>query len=165
MLFFVGPPEKMSFAETARALSDYRVYLNSVRTKLPARVFEFATADWHYNFEDHRCPHDSWVESLSIMERSSGARAERRWIDIEVKLLGAYHDGHIYLAYEGVQSYSLTTPSDFVMPPLGVGHGDWLIDEVRLADSGLVVHEVAFSRGSRWSIECKDLLYHWKPIS
>jgi hypothetical protein len=49
-------------------------------------------------------------------------------------------------------------------PPLNVGHGDWLTDEIRLSDRNLVLHEIEFSRGSRWLIEAEDIVYEWKPV-
>ncbi len=144
----------------------YRDYLESVKGRIPKAAFSFATADWHYNHEDHRCPHDSWLETLTIDEPASGKRSEIRDIKIHARLLGSHHDGHIELTYEKVKSYSLNTPFEFKMPPrVDVGHGDWLIDEIRLSDNGFVVHEIVFSRGSRWIIECEDILYEWKPIS
>lgn len=43
------------------------------------------------------------------------------------------------------------------------GHGDWLIDEIRLSDRGLVLHEILFSSGARWLIESEDIEYTWEP--
>jgi hypothetical protein len=28
-----------------------------------------------------------------------------------------------------------------------IGHGDWLTDEVRLSDTGMVIHEIEFEEG------------------
>jgi hypothetical protein len=39
------------------------------------------------------------------------------------------------------------------------GHGDWLYDEIRLSERGLVLHEVEFSSNGHWLIECKDIKY------
>ena len=65
----------------------------------------------------------------------------------------------------GVRSYSLETPPDFKQPPrFKVGHGDCLIDEVRLSECRLVLHEIEFSRGSRWVIECGDIDFQWRPF-
>jgi hypothetical protein len=50
------------------------------------------------------------------------------------------------------------------MPPLNVGHRDWLVDEIRLSDRGLVVHEILFSRGALWTIEAADLRYEWLSL-
>jgi hypothetical protein len=147
------------------ALNAYYSYLETVKTKLPSAAFDFAIAKWHYDHEDQRCPHDSWVESLNIQEVSSGNRKENRSIEMHLKLLGAFHDGHINLYYKQVKGYTLNTPTEVQMLPLNVGHGDWLNDEIRLSERGLVIHEIKFSRGSRWIIECEDIVYKWIPFS
>ena len=143
----------------------YQEYLESIRTELPQSAYQFATAEWHYNPQRHECPHDAWVESLTILEPFSGEHRQRRSLEIRLKLLGAYHDGHIYLEYKNIQSYELRTPAEFVSLPLGVGHGDWLVDEIRLSERNLVLHEIEFSRGSRWLIECKDITFQWDPLA
>jgi hypothetical protein len=62
--------------ELVKAFQDYRNFLLSVKERLPPSAYEFAAAPWHYDHENHRCPHDCWVESLLIREPSSGARHE-----------------------------------------------------------------------------------------
>jgi hypothetical protein len=145
------------------AFQKYRRYLESVRDRMPPNAFEFAFAPWHFDSDDHRCPHDTWVESLTIKENASGSRSQYRNIQIDLRLLGAFHDGHLELSYKEVKKYELITPSEFEMPPYNVGHGDWLADEVRLSDEGLVIHEIEFARGSRWLIECRDITFKWCP--
>ena len=142
----------------------YRNYLQSIEGKLPASAYEFAVAEWHYNPEAHACPHDAWVESLTVSEPCSGNRQEYRSLEISLRLLAAYHDGHIQITYKDVRSYSLNTPVNFQATLIGIGHGDWLTDEIRLSESGLVIHEIEFSRGSRWLIECGDIVYEWQTI-
>jgi hypothetical protein len=41
------------------------------------------------------------------MRRATGDRHQHRWIDIHVRLLGAYHDGHIELTYRNVPPIAL----------------------------------------------------------
>jgi hypothetical protein len=152
--------------ERERRFAAYRQYLQSIREQLPPAAFAFATADWHYNFADPRCPHDAWLETLTITEPATGARQERRRIDIHAHLLGAYHDGHIALAYRNVRSYTLAQPAPTAGPPFPeTGHGDWRDDEIRLSPRGLVLHEVVFSGGGQWLIECEDVLYEWRPFT
>lgn len=153
-----GEPEVFT-----RKWQAYARYLESVRESLPNSAFEFATAFWRHS-DDHRGLHDSWVESLVVTEPSSGDRHENRAIEIQVRLLGSYHDGYMTINYRGVQSYALETPLEFKLPPLHVGHGDWLSDEVTLSKQNFVLHEVELSRGSRWLIECKDIDWKWEPI-
>jgi WD40 repeat protein len=135
----------------------YRKYLQSLKERLPVTAFEFATAAWHYDHSDHRCPHDSWVESLTIAEPARGERFQDRSLRISTRLLGAFHDGHLLLSYADVQAYSLESPK------VRAGHGDWLVDEIRLSDNGFVLHEVLFSNDNRWLIEAKDISCEWRP--
>jgi hypothetical protein len=132
---------------------------------MPPRAFEFATAEWHYDPEDHRCPHDAWVKSLIVSERASGSRQERRSLEVELTLLGAYHDGVLTLTYCGVRQYSLFQPP--VNQQAEVAHGDWLVDEVEVADASrpeapLVVHHILFSGRGVWTIEAQDILCEWR---
>jgi len=142
------------------AFSDYRGYLLSVRNSLPSSAYEFASALWHYDHSDHRCPRDAWAESLLVREPSSESRREVREIEVAIRLFGAFQDGHLELSYAGVRSYS----SLGVTGKPKIGHGDWLVDEVRLSDNNLVLHEILFSSGSRWIIESRDIQFRWVRI-
>ncbi|MBK8465753.1 MAG: hypothetical protein IPL32_07975 [Chloracidobacterium sp.] len=148
-----------SYEEWQAGYSAYSAYLKSVKHRLPRCAYEFAAALWHYNFEDHRSPHDGWLEEIIIRESAFGERAENRSFEIVVRLFAAYHDGHIEFKYSDVQGYSLA--SDITN---GRGHGDWLYDEVRLSERGWVLHEIEWSRGGLWLIECIDVAYKWMPL-
>lgn len=141
-----------------RQYDQYYQYLESIKTALPPSAYDFAVASWHYDFRDHRSPHDAWLEQLRITEVPMSPLSEMRSIELTVQLLGAYHDGYIELLYTGVRSYSLIHTGG------SRKHGDWLIDEIRLSDQNLVLHEVVFHHGARWAIECEDLHYSWKPF-
>lgn len=160
----------MHVAQIQTLWARYDEYLASIKDRLPPSTYAFATAPWHYSTLDHRCPHDAWVESLTINEEKNDDNPIQRRMTINVRLLGAYHDGHIELAYRGVRSYALSKPA------LGpgswgsggwkyIGHHDWLVDEIRLSDNDLVVHEITFSSDARWLVECEDLTYEWRPFA
>jgi len=144
--------------QVEKALSEYAKYLLPVRHNLPLSAYEFASAPWHYDHTDHRCPHDSWLESVTISEPASGAHLEFRHIEISMRLFGAFHDGYLELSYPSVQSYSLSGASGISD---NAGHGDWLVDEIRLSDRNLVHHEILFGNGSRWLIESMDVKVSW----
>jgi hypothetical protein len=144
--------------ELNRRWNAYREYLHSIADRLPRSAREFAHAGWHYDHADSRSLHDSWVESLAISELSSGERREVRSVEIVVKLIGPYHDGLTTLRHKSVASYSLSHSS-----PVRAGHGDWLQDEVRISESGLVVHEIEFRNDGHWIIECGDIDWEWNP--
>src|SRR5690242_17658258 len=122
--------------QVTQAFRDDRACLESVRSFLAPSAYDFASAPWHCDHNDHKCPHDSRVESLVIREPSSGNRHEVREIEIAIRLLGAFHDGYLELPYRGVHSYSTSG----VTGKTKIGHGNWLIDEVRLSDNNLVLH-------------------------
>ncbi len=143
---------------------DYRAYLASIRAQLPPSVYDFAIADWHYDHDDPRCLHDAWVETLTVLEPSTGERKQYRQLRIRIRLLSAHHTGYIELKYDDVSGYSLRKPV-VAQPEHAVdGHGDLSVDEIRLSSRGHVIHEIEFMDGSRWSIECRDLHYTWQPI-
>jgi hypothetical protein len=148
-------------------LAAYREYLFAQRAVLPSAAFEFATALWHYDANDNRCPHDAWVESVAVLETGSGARSASRNLELRVRLLGAYQDGHIELRYPGLVSYSLSQPE--VDPNFGAhGHGDWLTDEIAVvrgrAEQTLIEHRVVWSEGGAWVIRAADVQYDWLPL-
>lgn len=141
----------VAFTESWRR---YREYLASVSDQLPDSAREFALADWHHDFTDHRAPHDAWVESILVFETASSERQENRQAHIKVRLLGAYHDGYIEIEYVNVQHYSINSNYP--------NHGDWGYDEIRLSDNGRVLHEIEIG-GATWIIECEDIRYVWLP--
>jgi hypothetical protein len=148
------------YKELADARRRYTDYLRSVRADMPPEVFEFATASWHYDPADHRSLHDSWVEAVAVRESLRGANDDAAILSIELRLLAPYHDGLTTLLYEDVSRYEMSlrmgsAPS----ADGGGGHGDWLVDEVRLVGDKRVLHEIEFSSGARWIIECGTLVH------
>jgi hypothetical protein len=143
----------------------YEEYLASVRRELPREVFELASSRWRFDFTDHRCLHDSWIESVSIDEGSQSDALDSRSVEITMRLLGAYHDGHTILHYSGVKSYQLAMNSanrrsGGELNNLAItGHGDWLMDEIRLGNGRDVIHEILLSTGVTWVIVCTTIHY------
>lgn len=139
----------------------YRQFLDANRQSLPAGVREFVFCDWFHDWDDPRCPHDAWLESLTIKELPADARHEERSVEVTARFLGAYHDGFFEMIYLGVTSYSLDGGSACAGGTLH-GHGDWLMDEIACEGNG-VSHEILFSSSSRWIIRCADMRYKWLP--
>lgn len=160
---------EQSFTEMRARFLAYQEELRRQEQRMPRRAYEFATAEWHYDHNDPRCPHDAWVDSLVVCEPASGEQRAVRALEIRVELLGAYHDGRIRLTYSDVRQYSLFQPHQDVRgPALSRGHGDWLVDEVSVSSHSrpehlLVVHEVVFANGGTWTIESTDIAYEWLP--
>lgn len=143
---------------------NYQTRLQKIKKSMPPSVQEFALADWHYNSSDHRCPHDAWLEHIIIREPASGDRLQIRGLEIEIRLLGAYHDGHLEFLYKEVESYCLDRaqrPGRWAEKPKG--HGDWMIDELDLSEQGYILHEIEWLDNARWFIECRDFEFKWIP--
>lgn len=118
---------------------------------------ECSSLDWYKYPPDHRCPHDAWVESITISEPSSGERHQKRGLEISIRLLAAYHDGTIEFTYTGVQNYSMQAMRDVA------GHGDWLEDDVNVKRHDTLLHKVKLTNGS-FEIEAEDIGYKWTPL-
>ena len=150
--------EDLSVEESRRRFKAYQQYLESIRPALPVSAHEFASASWHYDPRDPKCPHDAWVESINIIEPAKGERHEIRGIEIHMRLLGAYHDGHIEIRYLNVSRYATDVAQSSIC-----GHGDWLVDEIGLTPAGAVMHTIDFVNGTV-HIECGDICYQWIPL-
>ena len=144
------------------AFGRYRDYLSAHAPGFPSGALALATSDWYFDPSDHRCPHDGWLEGITISEPAIGERGEERSTAIRVRLLGAYHDGFIELFYPSVLRYSLIASSSLR------GIGDWRYDEFRVAPAGHLIHEIEWAgfpreEGSRWVIEASDVGFQWIP--
>jgi hypothetical protein len=115
-----------------------------------------APPGFRVEFEDHRSPHDAWLESLSIAE-VPGDENFKRITNIRVLLLGAYHDCYIEIFYPHVFRYDLQSPSSVR------GLGDWRYDEFTLSPNDHVIHGFTYDEGSRWIIEASDIQVQWIP--
>lgn len=148
------------------AFDRYRAYLASVHNQLPLDVLRLATSDWYFDPGDHRCPHDAWLERVVVSELGSGARGEVRTVEIAIRLLGAYHDGHIELRYPGVVRYRIELAPG--QAAAGCGHRDWRHDEFRIGAAGGVIHEIEWwgrEAAGTWLIEAANVEYRWCPLA
>jgi hypothetical protein len=148
-----GTPE-----ELAANVRQYREYLRRNRQRFPPMAHRLASSAWYLDPTDHRCPHDGWLEHLVITEPSSGERNQHRSVAIRIRLLDAYHRGHIELHYPVVFRYQLTSGGT------GAGHGDWLYDELRISEQNHLLHEIEWWHAGqleRWLIEASDVIYSW----
>ena len=122
---------------------------------------QFATEPWYRNPSDHRCPHDSWLDAVEIRELADGERHERRRSAISIRLISAYHDGHIVFRYSGVTRFAIDCDAS------AGGVGDWIRDEFSTSDAGLLEHSISWCRGTNseaeWLIEADEVAYEWIP--
>jgi len=134
----------------------YFQYVETNRARFPSSAYELAAARWRHDFNDHRALRDSWVESVKVCNESLlGGEDGNNFL--ELVTLGAYHDGRIRIRYKGIQSVSFGI-SD------ALGGPEIYRDEIRLSESGLVLHEIEFLGRENWLIECEDMEQHWEPI-
>src|SRR5215470_10722994 len=54
--------------EVVGAYRRYQEYLRQHEQEFPPSAFALATAEWYQNPNEHRCPHDGWLENLIISE-------------------------------------------------------------------------------------------------
>jgi hypothetical protein len=160
-------PDAESHIYEKRRTEQWRAYeqrLQKIKERMPSSVQAYALAAWHLDFTDHRCPHDAWLEHVTIRELASGERSEIRSLEIEIRLLGSYHDGHIEFLYREVESYCLDQPHrKGKWESSEKGHQDWLVDEVDLSKNGHISHEIEWRDGGHWIIECKSFEHKWIP--
>lgn len=147
--------------DVVEAYRRYQQYLRQREQEFPPSAFALATAEWYQNPDDHRCPHDAWLENLIISERADTNK--KRTTTVLTRLLAAYQDGYIEFFYPEVFRYAFESPS------CG-GLGDWLYDEFRPSPNGHLIHEIEWagspnSEGARWIIEASDVSFHWVPQS
>ena len=146
--------------EIAGSWERYREYLAGIRAHLVSEVFEFASAQWHYDPKHHRSLHDSWLQSVAISEEARQVPDGSRSLRIKIALNGPYHDGHTYLSYHGVKKYELRLSAKETSGSARGGHGDWMLDELTLSENGNLLHDIAWSSGATWIIECEHLTHH-----
>lgn len=138
-----------TFEEIGKGTDAYLKYLHRNRHKFPPALFEYLSADWHYDFRDHRCPHDSLVVAYSVLFNPS---IENRGIEsVSISLINAYQDWGIEFIYRDVKSLDIS-------PELS----GWSHDEVVLCPNGMR-HEIAFDEGTAWIIEAASIEVEVRP--
>ena len=160
MTFILAAERSGSPSSVGKAFDDYRAYLQQHEDRFPPGAYALATSEWYYDCENHRGPHDAWLEQCLVQE-DRGEESGVRSVTLELKLLGPYHDGHIVLRYPEVVSYDLAVDTG-----MG-GHRDWRYDEFRISDAGHLIHEIEWAgpkKTGRWLIEAIDVEYSWEPI-
>jgi hypothetical protein len=159
---FLLNSENINNNDAANIFKDYMNYLEEIKNDLPSNVYDIFSNPYYYDSQNHKCPHDGWIETLLINERYTKENRQDSIIDITIKLLGAYHDYFIYFNYKNVINYSLEMKK---LSQVGnKGHGDWLIDEISLVNNNILIHEIEFSSKAQWRISCTDLDISYEEI-
>lgn len=167
MVFILSDERDDKFPAVRTAFERYSNYLKQNEAAFPPCAYELATSDWFYNPNDHRAPHDAWLESFEIAETPEH-KAHLRSCSISLRLLGAYRDGHIKITYPRVLSYSFQN----LMAGKVTSHGDWRYDEFRLSERGHLIHEIEWAgapgaqgKAFSWVIEADDIEFRWIPAN
>jgi len=154
-----------SDGRTDEGFAQYDAYVQANVSRFPAGALYLAQSDWYYGSADHRAPHDSRLESVSVHEADGPGEAHwhNRECSVEVRLRGACDDGTISFLYPKVHSYS------FDLHASGPGaHADWRYDELRLDDQGHLVHEIEWcgmQNTARWLVVADDVQMTWQADS
>jgi hypothetical protein len=82
-------------------LTAYIEYVRGQQHAFPRGAGDFALQPWHYDIKHHQCPHDSWLEEVSVREITK-EQVSKREVHIVARFLGAYHDGHFEFIYDEV---------------------------------------------------------------
>jgi hypothetical protein len=138
----------------------YPAYLESIRERLPSGALAYASASWHYDFRDPRCPHDASLQQFvvrggTLPEASEPARGN----EIELALLGSYRDGVLTFRYDRATRFALIR-DDEASPDFG----EVVVDEVRLGENASCIHEIVFEHATL-TIEAADLRYSWTHLA
>lgn len=68
--------------DVSRVFGKYAKYLEEKAEVFPESAYRLATSAWHFDPNDKRCPHDSWLEEVRVIENSEGERREVRNVSI-----------------------------------------------------------------------------------
>jgi hypothetical protein len=161
MTYILAAERHLPEPEASRLWKQYERYLKENADRFPSGAYALATSDWYFGFSDHRAPHDSWLEAVTLSEPAEGERSELRTLNLRVTLLGAYHDFILEFFYPKVFSYTLANPT------AERGHFDWRYDEFRLNEHGHLIHEIEWAGPpgceGRWLIEASDVQFTARP--
>lgn len=139
--------------------SKYPEYLESIRDRLPSEALAYAAAPWHYDFHHERCPHDANLLSL-ILSASSvpESRSDGQPNHLELRLIGGHRNAILRFSYSGLGRLVLSgAPAD------ADDFGDVLVDEISLAETALVVHEIVFENATL-TVEAANVTCSWEPL-
>ncbi|WP_020394444.1 hypothetical protein [Thiolinea disciformis] len=139
---------------TSAAFKKYYQYIESIKDFIPLNLYDLINSGWYYDFNDHRSPHDAWLDSLFFQE--SRKFNDIKEINLFITLAGAFNDSKLKFSYKNIISLDIKTYN------LKDGHGDWRYDEFRLSSSGYLIHEIEwynYSLTTNWIIEAESIEY------
>jgi hypothetical protein len=114
-------------------------------------------ADWHYDFNDRRCPHDSSIRSLELLNDE----ATREFRAANLSLFGASRDP----SHDRIISFSYVDVIDIEIAGRLIHQRnlDWIYDEIHLCESGSIEHIIEFEEAIV-RVECADVHFSYEPV-
>ena len=146
-------------------LRPYFSYLETVKSSMPAHLYDFASNPKHYYPASHVSLHDAWLEQFLIREIPDAVQEKKKITEITTSYLGPFHNLTIHLTYRCVVGYALTAPQhSFRQPPTQTAHGDLIVHEMRVIGQDLFEHELEFRKGAVFVIQFEDFQHRIDPI-
>ena len=68
MTFVLDAQRRGSVADMRAHFERYQAYLERHRASFPPGALSLATAPWYFDFTDHHCPHDAWLQEFILSE-------------------------------------------------------------------------------------------------
>ncbi|GAA0763856.1 hypothetical protein LRH25_32540 [Ideonella azotifigens] len=133
-------------ASGAMRFDRYFEYLSKIKDQLGEHVFSFAADPGRYYLDTPGTLHDAWLSDLNI---GSALLAKPLATNIEIKLLGAFHDREFLLQYQNVLKFDINWVAT-------VSPVDLLTHEFRCIDS-VIEHEYQFDHEMKLQISCTSM--------
>ncbi len=93
---------KYNQSHSGKDFSNYLVYLETIKNKLPKNIYDFVRDINRHNFEK-KSLHDSWIKEFKVK-----TDFDKGFSIIHLVLLGAYHDREFHFFFEEVEQYTLS---------------------------------------------------------
>ena len=75
---------KQRHIDVVLAFEQYKNYIQTNKHIFPPTAFKLASSEWYFDFNEPKCPHDGWLETCTITEKSFGERREIRTVSITI---------------------------------------------------------------------------------
>lgn len=134
-------------------LGRYFDYVSTIQEKLPADLIDLCGLH-RFDIRSRASLHDSWLSRLSLKDQFLGSDALDQ-IDLEIELLGPYHDRTFFLRYSGIRFHEIRIRG----LASGENRGDLLVHELRMGEQENFEHELWFSNQDRIEIHCEKMFF------
>ena len=142
---------------------DYNSYLEYLifnKSIFDSKIYTFASNYLYFDLSSPSSLHDSWLESFRVVENRIEGKDDSS-IEVEIILLGAFHDRKIHMRYGDVSRYEF----GFAETTIGKScirsrHGDIFTHEIRL-ENKVYEHEIAFNNGAKFLVAFSKFS-HWE---